>query len=184
MITLFSISVYRINIIHHKPWTIANQSAVPNEQCLSVICFSSVEAKSKIFKNRFAVADIEYNLIGTPFFNRNTQKNQFQVFSRNFKYSFNGQPTTACLTTLIEKNLPFFPKLHLTSQLISNPTLYKPCNSNWQKNEENVAWDWKFWTNSRWNTSNSFSAKTKTMVFLQVFSIAAPRLLVLSINRI
>ena len=70
------------NVCHHdrndtsKTLNSANQTDIPNKQCISVSCFSSIETEAIFFMIPFAVADINYNILGTPFFERSKQKIQ------------------------------------------------------------------------------------------------------------
>ena len=49
-----------------KTLTIANQSEVPSKQYIYLNCFSK-KTKIRYFKIPFAVSDIEYFILGTPF---------------------------------------------------------------------------------------------------------------------
>ena len=61
-----------------KPLQIANQSEVPIKQYISVTCFWSVDIKSKYFFSFFALADIKYNILGTPFSEEYTKTSIFK----------------------------------------------------------------------------------------------------------
>ena len=91
-----------------KTLTIGNQSEVSIKQYNTVTCFSSIETISKVFMIPFAVPDIKHIVLGTPFFEKSIQINNKEDLTMNFKHSFNDQHTIASITTLIEKNLPFF----------------------------------------------------------------------------
>ena len=50
-----------------KTLTIVSQSEKPTKQYISVTRFSTIETKSRNIVIPFAVADIKYNIFGTPF---------------------------------------------------------------------------------------------------------------------
>ena len=79
-----------------KMLTIANQPDVRIKQFISVTRFSSKETKSRLFVIPCAVADIKYNMPGTPMVEKYIQGLNIQAFSMHFKQSFNDQPTIAC----------------------------------------------------------------------------------------
>ena len=54
-----------------------------------------------------AVTDINYIILGTPFFEKYIQNNIIQDFTMNFKHSVKDQPIIASFTTLFEKEFPF-----------------------------------------------------------------------------
>ena len=73
----------------------------------------------------FAVTDTKfYFILGMPFFEKHIQKIKIQIFTMNFKFFSNNQPTTASFTILIEKKISFFLVIHqLTSK---QPIYFKP----------------------------------------------------------
>ena len=75
----------------------------------------------------FAVADIKYNILTTPFFEKYFRKIIIADFTMKIKHSFIDQRTVASFTTLIGNNFLSFhlyTKLIQKSQLKLNPTLY------------------------------------------------------------
>ena len=68
------------NVCNHDPHvtsktlTIANQSEAPVNQLISVTCLSSKGTKSRQFMITFTVADVKYNMLGTPFFEKTHKK--------------------------------------------------------------------------------------------------------------
>ena len=71
----------------------------------------------------FALVDIKYDIFETSFFEKIRQINKIQDFTKNFKHSFNDQPTIVSFTTLNEKYFLYF---FLTYQMDSKqPTCFK-----------------------------------------------------------
>ena len=56
-----------------KTLTVANQSEVPIRHYVSMTCFTEVNHQNRSFNIDFAVANIKYNILGTPFFKKNFQ---------------------------------------------------------------------------------------------------------------
>ena len=90
-----------------KTFTFANKSEVAIKHFAFVTCFSSIEAESRYFMISFAVAVNKHNNLVTLFIEKYIQHIKIQVFTMNFKHSFNDQPTIASLTTLVKKNFIF-----------------------------------------------------------------------------
>ena len=71
-IPVYMIIIQMLNVCHHdrkdtsKTLTSANQTDIPNKQCISVSCFSSIETDPIFFMIPFAVTDTNYNILGTP----------------------------------------------------------------------------------------------------------------------
>ena len=59
------------------------------------------------FSVPFALADIKYNILGTPFFEDNIQKINIQDFTLEFKYQSKTHPNYATFTTLLSKDYPY-----------------------------------------------------------------------------
>ena len=53
-----------------KTLTVANQTEVPIIHYISMTCFTEVNYKTRSFNIDFAVANIKYNILGTPFFKK------------------------------------------------------------------------------------------------------------------
>ena len=60
------------------------------------------------FRFLFAVADIKYNILGTPFLEDNIQNINIQGFTLEFKYQSKTHPNYAMFTTLLSKEYPYF----------------------------------------------------------------------------
>ena len=57
-----------------KTLTVANQTEVPILHYVTITLNTTIEDDSRHFTIPFAVADIKYNTLGTPFFEENIQK--------------------------------------------------------------------------------------------------------------
>ena len=60
-----------------KTLTVANQTEVPIIHYISMTCFTEVNHQNRSFKIDFAVANIKYKFLGTPFFKRHIQNIDF-----------------------------------------------------------------------------------------------------------
>ena len=91
-----------------KTFTDANQTEVPILHYANIILNTTIDGNSRYFSVPFAVADIKYKILGTPFFEDNIQNINIQDFTLEFKYQSKTQPIYAKFTTLISKDYPFF----------------------------------------------------------------------------
>ena len=73
-----------------KTLTVANQTEVPIIPYISMTCFTEVNNQNRSFNNDFAVANIKYNILETPFFERHIQNIDFQqnIILLNVKNQF------------------------------------------------------------------------------------------------
>ena len=69
-----------------KSLTVANQTEVPILHYANIILNTPIDENSRYFSVLFAVADIKYNILGTPFFEDNIQNINIQDFTLEFKY--------------------------------------------------------------------------------------------------
>ena len=69
-----------------KTLTVANQTEVPILHYANIILNTTIDENSRYFSVPFAVADIKYNILGTPFFEDNIQNINIQDFTLEFKY--------------------------------------------------------------------------------------------------
>ena len=70
---------------------------------------------SRYFSVPFAVADIKYNILGTPFFEDNIQNMNIHDFTLEFKYQTKTHPNYAKFTTLLSKDYPYFSYIYRIS---------------------------------------------------------------------
>ena len=91
-----------------KTLTVANQTEVPISHYANIILNTTIDDNSRSFSVPFAVAEIKYNLFGTPFFEDNIQNINIQDFTLEFKYQSKIHPNYTKLTTLLSKEYPYF----------------------------------------------------------------------------
>ena len=83
-----------------KTSTVANQTEVPILLYANIILNTTIHDNSCYFSVPFAVSDIKYNILGTPFFEDNIQN--------TFKYQSKIHPNNEKYTTLLSKDYPYF----------------------------------------------------------------------------
>ena len=108
--------------------TVANQPEVPVLYYITTTLNTSIEQTYRQFVIPFAVADIKYNFLGTPFFEEYKQKFNFQDFTLQFKYQSKDQPNTTNITSLLSKGYPYFSYIYRISsktQIRLNPNSLK-----------------------------------------------------------
>ena len=91
-----------------KKLTVANQAEVPILHYANIFLNTTIDENSRYFSVPFAVADIKYNILGTPFFEDNIQNINIQDFTLEFKYQSKTHPNYAKFTTPISKDYPYF----------------------------------------------------------------------------
>ena len=91
-----------------KTLTVANQTEVPILHYANIILNTTIDEDSRYFSVPFAVADIKYNILGTPFFEDKIQNINIQDFTLEFKYQSKTHPNYAKFTTLQSKDYPYF----------------------------------------------------------------------------
>ena len=91
-----------------KTLTVANQTEVPILHYANIILNTFIDEISRYFSVPFEVADIKYNILGTPFFEDNIQNINIQDFTLEFKYQSRTHPNYAKFTTLLSKDYPYF----------------------------------------------------------------------------
>ena len=69
---------------------------------------TTIEDDSRQFTIPFAVADIKYNILGTPFFEENIQNINIQDFTLQFKHQSTVHPNYTNFTSLLSKDYPYF----------------------------------------------------------------------------
>ena len=95
---------------HHtsKTLTVANQTEIPTLHYANIILNTTIDNNSRYFSVPFAVADIKYNIVGTPVCEDNIQNINIQDFTLEFKYKSKTHPNYAKFTTLLSKDYPYF----------------------------------------------------------------------------
>ena len=94
--------------ISSKTLTVANQTEVPILHYVTITLNTTIEDDSRQFTIPFAVADIKYNILGTPFFDENIKNINVQEFTLQFKHHTRVHPNYATFTSLLSKDYPYF----------------------------------------------------------------------------
>ena len=89
-----------------KTLTVANQTEVPILHYITATLNTAIEHTSRQFIIPFAVADIKYNILGTPLFEEFIQNINIQDFTLQFNYQSKDQPNSTKFTSLLSKDYP------------------------------------------------------------------------------
>ena len=90
-----------------KTLRVANQTEVPILHYNSMTCFTGINHQNRSFNIQFAVANIKYNILGTPFFQKNIQNEDFQQNIMTYKEHHPNLPTKTHFSTFTEKDYPY-----------------------------------------------------------------------------
>ena len=107
-----------------KTLTVANQTEVQLLHYANIILNTPIDENSCYFSVPFAVADIKYNILGTPFFEDNIQNIHIQDFTLEFKYQSQIHPNYTKFTTLLSKDYPYYSyiyRINSKTQIRLNP---------------------------------------------------------------
>ena len=109
-ITISKLLNIKQNNSHHSSKTlpVANQTEVPILHYITITLNTTIEDNSRQFIKPFAVADIKYNILGTPFFEENIQNINIQDFTLQFKHHSTTHPNYTQFTSLLSKDYPYF----------------------------------------------------------------------------
>ena len=91
-----------------KTLTVANQTEVPILHYISMTSFTEVNHQNRSFNIDFAVANIKYNILGTPFFKTHIQNKDFQQNIMTYKEQHSKLPTKTNFSTFTEKTIHLF----------------------------------------------------------------------------
>ena len=91
-----------------KTLTVTNRTEVSILHYANIILNTTIDENSRYFSVPFAVADIKYNILGTPFFEDNIQNINIQDFTLEFKYQTKTHPNYAKFTSFLSKDYPYF----------------------------------------------------------------------------
>ena len=86
-----------------KTLTVANQAEVPIIHYVSMTFFTDVKHQNRSFNIEFAVANIKYNILGAPSFERNIQNKDFQQNIMTYKDQHPKLPIKTHVSTFTEK---------------------------------------------------------------------------------
>ena len=115
-----------------KTLTVANQTEVPILHYISMTCFTEVNHSNRSFSIDFAVANVKYNTLGTPFFKRHIRNIGFQQKIMTYKEKHSKLPTKTHFSTFTEKHYLYiwmfhtFILLNVKNQFTLNQDQAKP----------------------------------------------------------
>ena len=107
-----------------KTLSVANQTEVPIIYYISMTCFTEVNHQNRSFNFDFAVANIRYNILGTPFFKRHIQNIDFQQNIMTYKEQHSKLPTKTHFSTFTEKDYPYVSYIYTIK--CKEPIHFKP----------------------------------------------------------
>ena len=87
-------------------------------------CFTEVNHQNRLFNIDFAVANIKYNILGTPFFKRHIQNIEFQRNIMTYKEQHSKLPTKTHFSTFTEKDYPYVSYIYTIK--CKEPIHFKP----------------------------------------------------------
>ena len=115
-----------------KTLTVANQTEVPILHYTTSTLNTSFEPTSRQLIIPFAVADIKYNILGTPFFKEYIQNINIQDFTLQSKNQSKYQPNNTKFTSLLSKDYPYFSYIYRinskTQIRLNKSKLFKNCS--------------------------------------------------------
>ena len=108
--TIAKLLIIKQNNPHNSPktFTVANQTEVPILHYVTITLNTTIENDSRQFTIPFAVADIKYNILGTPFFEEKIQNINIQNFTLQFKHHSRVYPNYAKFTSPLSKDYLYF----------------------------------------------------------------------------
>ena len=107
-----------------KTLTVANQTEVPIIHYISMTCFTEVNHKTRSFNIDFAVANIKYNILGTPFFKKHIQNIDFQQNIMTYTEQHPKLSTKTTFSTFTEKDYPYISYIYTIK--CKEPIHFKP----------------------------------------------------------
>ena len=107
-----------------KTLTVANQTEVPIIHYVSMTCFTEVNHQNRSFNIEFAVANIKYNILGTPFFKKHIQNKDFQRNIMTCKEQHPKLPTKTHFSTFTEEDYPYVSYINTIES--KEPIHFKP----------------------------------------------------------
>ena len=108
--------------------TVANQTEVPILHYVTVTLNTTIENDPCQFTIPFAEADIKFNILGTPFFEKFIQNINIQEFTLQFKCQTTVFPDYTKFTSLLSKDYPYFSyiyRINSRTQIRLKPNSFK-----------------------------------------------------------
>ena len=116
-----------ITLNSSKISTVANQTEVPILHYGIINLNLTIEDDSRQFAIPFAVADIKYNILATPFFEKSIQNINIQDFTLQVKHRSTVHHNYKKFTSLLSKDYPNFSNIYRINS--KTQTLLKPNSS-------------------------------------------------------
>ena len=107
-----------------KTLTVTDQTGVPIIHYISMTCFTEINYQNRSFNIEFAVANIEYYILGTPFFKKNIQNLDFQQNIMTYKEQHSKLTTKTHFSTFTEKDYPYISYIYTLK--CKEPIHFKP----------------------------------------------------------
>ena len=98
-----------------KTLTVANQTEDHILHYANIVLNTTIDDNSRYFSVPFAVADIKYKILGTPFFEDNLQNISIQDLTLAIKYQSKTRPNYAKIPTLLSEDYPYFSYIYRTN---------------------------------------------------------------------
>ena len=95
-----------------KYLTVASHTETPISHYITVTSNTAIEDDSRQFTIPFAVADMKYNFLGTPFFEDYIQNINIQYFTSQFKHQSTVHPIYTKITSLLSKDYHYFSHIY------------------------------------------------------------------------
>ena len=103
---------------------VANKSQVPILTHVTLTCHTTIDNNSRTFIMPFAVANIKYNILGTPFFEQHIKSLDIENMQLHFKSTPTIPSPTAPFVILKDKDYPYFSFIYTTKA--SKPLNFAP----------------------------------------------------------
>ena len=108
----------------YKTLTIANKSEVPILHNLILTLHTSLHGNTRTLVIPFAVANIKYNILGTPFFEKYVKTLNIESMSLTFNTSHESRNNTLPFTAHKEEDFPYFSYIYTIN--VKNKLYFKP----------------------------------------------------------
>ena len=108
----------------YKTLTVANKSEVPILHNLILTLHTSLHGNTRTLVISFAVANIKYNILGTPFFKKYVKTLNIESMSLTFNTPHESRINTLPFTAHKEKDHPYFSYIYTIN--VKNKLYFKP----------------------------------------------------------
>ena len=108
----------------YKTLTVANKSEVPILHNLILTLHTSLQGNTRTLVIPFAVANIKYNILGTPFLEKYVKTLNIESMSLTFNTPHESRVNTLPFTAHKEKDYPYFSYIYTIN--VKNKVYFKP----------------------------------------------------------